>query len=183
MATLSLCSALVMPAFADIGATAKLPPLDRDPNRCERGYTGNTIGQANGVSDKVLDIRMCNFDNSDLQGKVLSGALMSDSSFMNANMREAVLSKSYASNSKFNGADFTNAVIDRAVFTKADFTNAVFYNAVVTGVDFTDAIMTGANFEDALVGGEDVKRLCANPPWSTTPATKSDAGTDPENRT
>ena len=28
-----------------------------DPNRCERGFDGNTIGQANGVSDKVLDIR------------------------------------------------------------------------------------------------------------------------------
>jgi hypothetical protein len=28
-----------------------------DPNRCERGFDGNTIGQANGVSDKQLDIR------------------------------------------------------------------------------------------------------------------------------
>jgi len=28
-----------------------------DPNRCEKGFTGNTIGQSNGVSDKVLDMR------------------------------------------------------------------------------------------------------------------------------
>lgn len=26
-----------------------------DPNRCERAYVGNTIGQANAVSDKVRD--------------------------------------------------------------------------------------------------------------------------------
>uniref|UniRef100_A0A7S0MSN2 Uncharacterized protein n=1 Tax=Pyramimonas obovata TaxID=1411642 RepID=A0A7S0MSN2_9CHLO len=48
---------MAMPAFADMGAALRLPPLDPDPNRCERGYTGNTIGQANGVSDKILDIR------------------------------------------------------------------------------------------------------------------------------
>ena len=31
----------------------RLPPLSKDPNRCERAFDGNTIGQANGVADKV----------------------------------------------------------------------------------------------------------------------------------
>lgn len=37
------------PASADF----RLPPIDPDPKRCDRGYVGNTIGQANAVSDKV----------------------------------------------------------------------------------------------------------------------------------
>jgi hypothetical protein len=45
-------------AAAASGAAAalaefRLPPIDNDPNRCARGFVGNTIGQANAVSDKV----------------------------------------------------------------------------------------------------------------------------------
>mmetsp|Transcript_38692 Transcript_38692/g.72579 ORF Transcript_38692/g.72579 Transcript_38692/m.72579 type:complete len:168 (+) Transcript_38692:113-616(+) len=151
-----------MPAMADMGAQLKLPPLDKDPNRCERGFDGNTIGQANGVSDKQLDIRKCTYDGKNLFQNVFGGAFMSDASFKGANMRETVFTKVYAANSNFTGADLSNAVIDRSVFTGSDFTDAKFVNAVITGVDFTNAILTGADFEDALVGGEDVKRLCAN---------------------
>merc|ERR1711966_640662 len=42
--------ALSGPAMADV----RLPPIDTDPQRCERAFTGNTIGQANAVSDRVL---------------------------------------------------------------------------------------------------------------------------------
>jgi hypothetical protein len=31
------------------------------PDRCDRGFVGNTIGQANAVSDKILDLRLCSF--------------------------------------------------------------------------------------------------------------------------
>lgn len=161
MAAVSLATAV--PAFADIGAALKLPPLDPDPKRCERGFVGNTIGQANAVSDKILDIRFCEYDNADLKAKVLSGALMSEASFKNANMQETVLSKAYAVKSNFSGADFTNAVIDRAVFNGSDMSGAKFVNAVITGADFSDVNLTEADFEDALVGNEDVKRLCQNP--------------------
>ena len=67
-----------------------------DPNRCERGYVGNTIGQANAVSDKLLDLRGCKFDGKSLAGKTLSGALMVDASFKGADLSEAVMSKAYA---------------------------------------------------------------------------------------
>jgi len=50
-------------------AEVRLPPIDTDPNRCERGFTGNTIGQANAVSDKLLDLRGCKFDGKSLAGK------------------------------------------------------------------------------------------------------------------
>ena len=58
-----------------------------DPNRCERGFVGNTIGQANAVSDKVLDLRNCAYKGADLQKKVLSGALMSGADYTGANLQ------------------------------------------------------------------------------------------------
>jgi len=161
LAAVSLASAL--PAFADIGAALKLPPLDPDPNRCEKGFTGNTIGQSNGVSDKVLDMRFCVYDGKKLEGTTYGGSLMSDASYKGASFKESVFTKVYAGKSDFTDADLTNVVIDRSVFAGANFTNAKFINAVITGTDFTDAILTGADFEDSLVGSEDVKRLCANP--------------------
>lgn len=48
-------------------------PLLADPNRCERGFTGNTIGQANAVSNTALDLRFCDFKGANLSGKTLSG--------------------------------------------------------------------------------------------------------------
>ena len=44
-----------------------------DPNRCQRGFVGNTIGQANAVTDKALDLRYCNYEGASLRGKTLSG--------------------------------------------------------------------------------------------------------------
>ena len=134
-----------------------------DPNRCERAYVGNTIGQANAVSDKVLDVRECKLSGKNFNQKTLSGALMVDADFSKSTFVEAVLTKVYAKGAKFAGADFTSAVLDRAVFDGADMKGANFYNSVITGSTFIDADLTGASFEDALIGGEDVKRLCNNP--------------------
>ena len=64
-----------------------------DPNRCERAYTGNTIGQANAVSDRVLDLRQCKLSGANLSGKTLSGALLADTDLSKSNLREAVLTK------------------------------------------------------------------------------------------
>lgn len=49
--------------------------------------------QANAVSDKVLDLRKCDFNGADLSGKTLAGALMADANLSKTNMREAVLTK------------------------------------------------------------------------------------------
>ncbi len=49
--------------------------------------------QANAVSDKVLDLRMCDFTGKDLSGKTLSGALLKDAILPNSTMRETVLTK------------------------------------------------------------------------------------------
>ena len=65
----------------------------KDPNRCERGYVGNTIGQANAVSDRLLDLRKCSYKGANLSGKTLSGALMSDADLSETNLQEAVLTK------------------------------------------------------------------------------------------
>ncbi|GAX73748.1 hypothetical protein CEUSTIGMA_g1200.t1 [Chlamydomonas eustigma] len=144
-------------------AEFRLPPIDPDPNHCERGYVGNTIGQANAVSDRILDLRKCEYKNADLRAKVLAGALMSDADFTGANMQEAVLTKAYARNSVLDGADLTNGILDRIDLTNASLKGVKFHNAVITGTTFEGADLTDADFEDAVIGLEDVKRLCNNP--------------------
>ena len=161
---LAFALSTAQPAFADSGDKIRLPPIDTDPNRCEREFVGNTIGQANAVSDKVLDLRKCEYKSgADMSGKTLSGALMVNTNAKGANMRETVMSKVYAPDADFSGVDFTNAVIDRATFDGSDMIGTNFTNAVITGVSFEGANLKDATFEDALVGKEDVKRLCLNP--------------------
>ncbi|KAI7840618.1 hypothetical protein COHA_005640 [Chlorella ohadii] len=134
-----------------------------DPNRCERAYVGNTIGQANAVSDKVLDLRFCKLAGANLRGKTLSGALIADADLSGANLQEAVFTKAYAVGANLKGADLTNAVVDRMIFDKADLEGAKLVNTVITGTSFEGTNLKDANFEDALIGNEDAKRLCANP--------------------
>lgn len=162
--SLAASAALVLgagPASADL-SNVRLPPLDNDPNRCARGFVGNTIGQANAVSDKPLDLRYCDFRGADLRTKTLSGAFMVDTDFSGADMRESVMSKAFALGANLSGADLTNSVIDRVVLDKANLTGAKLVNAVITGTTFEGTNLTDVNFEDALIGSEDAKRLCLN---------------------
>lgn len=158
----ALAASLLLSA-APASAEFRLPPIGNDPDRCARGFVGNTIGQANAVSDKLLDLRKCTYAGKDLRSTVLAGALMSEADFSGANMQEAVLTKAYAVSANLRGADLTNAVVDRVDFTNADLTNAQLVNAVVTGAIFDGTILTNVNFEDALIGSQDANRLCANP--------------------
>lgn len=79
--------------------------MSTEPNRCERAFVGNTIGQANGVYDKPLDLRFCDYtnDKSNLKGKSLSAALVSDAKFDGADLSEVVMSKAYAVGASFKG--------------------------------------------------------------------------------
>ena len=144
-------------------AAVRLPPIDSDPLRCERAYTGNTIGQANAVSDKTLDLRGCKLAKADLSGKTLSGALLSEADLAGARMVETVMTKAYAAGASFKGANMSSAVLDRVDFSRADLSQVNFTNAILTGVTFEGADLSDAIFEDALIGNEDAKRLCANP--------------------
>jgi len=162
-AAAALSASVMLGGVAPAHAEFRLPPVDPDPARCERGYDGNTIGQANAVADRLLDLRSCNYDDKDLSKRTLSGAVMLDSSFVGANMQETVMSKAYALNANFTRADFTNAIIDRANFDDANMTGANFHNAVITGNTYEGTVLTGAQFDEALIGKEDVKRLCDNP--------------------
>lgn len=86
-------------------SSQRLPPLSTEPNRCEKAFVGNTIGQANGVYDKPIDLRFCDYSNdkSNLKGKSLAAALMSDAKFDGADMTEVVMSKAYAVGASFKG--------------------------------------------------------------------------------
>ena len=162
----ALCGAAVLIAGGPLpGALAevRLPPLDTDPQRCERAFVGNTLGMANAVADKLLDLRFCDYKAKDLAGKTLSGALMVGADFSGSNMTETVLTKAYAVDATFEGANFTNAVVDRVDFDRSNLKNASFHNAVVTGATFKDADLTGVDFEDALISYQDIKVICSNP--------------------
>eukprot|EP00210_Caulerpa_lentillifera_P009373 g8935.t1 len=150
----------VHPAASE--AATRFPPISDEPDRCERGFVGNTIGQANAVSDKVLDLRKCVYAGKDLKAKVLAGAYLQEADFSEANLEEAVFSKAFASDANFDGANMENSILDRADFTNASFKNANLVNSVITGATFENANLENTNFEDALIGIEDVKRLCQN---------------------
>ncbi|KAK1267232.1 hypothetical protein QJS04_geneDACA000484 [Acorus gramineus] len=142
----------------------RLPPLSTDPNRCEQAFVGNTIGQANGVYDKPIDLRFCDYTNekSNLKGKSLAAALMSEAKFDGADMSEVVMSKAYAVGASFKGTDFSNAVLDRVNFGKANLQGAVFRNSVLSGSTFVDAQLEDAVFEDTIIGYIDLQKLCVN---------------------
>ncbi|XP_057512021.1 thylakoid lumenal 17.4 kDa protein, chloroplastic-like [Actinidia eriantha] len=147
-----------------IAANPRLPPLSTEPNRCERAFVGNTIGQANGVYDKAIDLRFCDYTNekNNLKGKSLAAALMSDAKFDGADMTEVVMSKAYAVGASFKGVDFSNAVLDRVNFGKANLQGAVFRNTVLSGSTFDEAQLEDAVFEDTIIGYIDLQKICRN---------------------
>eukprot|EP00252_Welwitschia_mirabilis_P027800 TRINITY_DN966_c0_g1_i1.p1 TRINITY_DN966_c0_g1~~TRINITY_DN966_c0_g1_i1.p1 ORF type:complete len:212 (+),score=49.98 TRINITY_DN966_c0_g1_i1:22-657(+) len=122
-----------LPTFA-APSNKRLPPLSKEPNRCEKAFVGNTIGQANGVYDKPLDLRFCDFTNekNNLKGKSLAAALMSEAKFDGADMSEVIMSKAYAVGASFKGSTFD------------------------------DANLEGATFEDTIIGYIDLQKLCRN---------------------
>merc|ERR1712176_419934 len=143
----SICTACVAALVASSAPSAvaetRLPPLDNDPTRCEKAFDGNTLGMANGLSDKLLDFRFCDLKGVNLAGKTLSAALMSGADFSKANLQ--------------------NAVLDRVEFKKANLKGVNFINAVITGITWDGADLTDAVFDDALISVQDVKNLCNNP--------------------
>ncbi|XWS38008.1 hypothetical protein CRYUN_Cryun19dG0093900 [Craigia yunnanensis] len=159
---LAVCA--VATASPVIAANQRLPPLSTEANRCERAFVGNTIGQANGVYDKPLDLRFCDYTNekSNLKGKSLAAALMSGAKFDGADMSEAVMSKAYAVGASFKGTNFSNAVLDRVNFQQANLQGAVFKNTVLSGSTFDNAQLEDADFEDTIIGYIDLQKLCTN---------------------
>jgi len=159
--TVLLSSGTPPPALAEAGA--RLPPVDRtNKNRCQRAFIGNTIGQANAVSDTVLDLRECDLAGANLEDKVLSGGLLSDSNFSGANMKGAQLTKGYAIGSDFSGVDFTNGIVDRVAFDKCNLKGANFSNAVLSGSTFSGADLTDVKWDDVIISDQDVKKVCTN---------------------
>lgn len=55
--------------------------------------------------DKPIDLRFCDYTNekSNLKGKSLAAALMSNAKFDGADMTEVVMSKAYAAGASFKG--------------------------------------------------------------------------------
>ncbi|XP_050942836.1 thylakoid lumenal 17.4 kDa protein, chloroplastic isoform X2 [Cucumis melo] len=105
----------------------------------------------------------CLQNPTDLKGKSLAAALMSDAKFDGADLSEVVMSKAYAVGASFKGVDFSNAVLDRVNFGKANLQGALFKNTVLSGSTFDDAQLQDAVFEDTIIGYIDLQKLCVNP--------------------
>ncbi|KAK8265490.1 hypothetical protein V6Z11_D12G180600 [Gossypium hirsutum] len=134
---LAVCT--VATASPVIAANQRLPPLSTEPNRCERAFP--------------LDLRFCDYTNekSNLKGKSVAAALMSDAKFDGADMSEAVMSKAYAV-----GASF------KVNFGKANLQGAIFKNTVLSGSTFDNAPLEDAVFEDTIIGYIDLQKLFTN---------------------
>lgn len=72
-----------------------LKQLQKSPTRMLLSSCHHLLccGQANAVSDKVLDLRKCDYTGKNLSGKTLAGALLSETNLSNTNLQEAVLTK------------------------------------------------------------------------------------------
>ncbi|KAG6753641.1 hypothetical protein POTOM_041628 [Populus tomentosa] len=148
-----------------IAAAQRLPPLSTEPNRCEKAFVGNTIGQANGVYDKPIDLRFCDYtnDKSNLKGKSLAAALMSDAKFDGADMTEVVMSKAYAVGASFRG-EFVHGNDEAACKWSLSgsendmgglkaIENDKFLFLTNAGVDFSNAVLDRVNFGKADLKG------------------------------
>ncbi|CAM9296496.1 unnamed protein product [Heterosigma akashiwo] len=167
-ATAGLGLALVgMPlaGFAD-GQTEKfsLPPVNQKiPKEVRCVFTSSSTGQANAARDALYDLRLCDLSGKSAEGFDLSGAILSEATFVGANFKDAQLSKAYARDANFDGADFSNGVVDRVSFKGSSMKGAIFNNAVLSGTDFTGANLENSDFTDSYMGDFDQRNLCKNP--------------------
>jgi uncharacterized protein YjbI with pentapeptide repeats len=130
------------------------------------------------VSDKLLDLRKCNFAGKDLSGKTLAGALLVDTDLSNSKLRETVLTKVV----RGAGAPAAQSHVERharvygsshapppaiielthahppssptqSYAVSSNLEGADLTNAVVDRVDFTNANLKRAQFVNAVVTG------------------------------
>ncbi|KAK8518343.1 hypothetical protein V6N13_027813 [Hibiscus sabdariffa] len=142
----------------------RLPPLSTEPNRCERAFVGNKIGQTNGVYDKPLDLRFCDYTNekSNLKGKSLSASLMADAMFDGADMTEAVMSKAYAvgaaaSKVRASRMRFWIELISERRICKERYSRTRCFRSTFDNAQLEDAV-----FEDTIIDYIDLQKLCTN---------------------
>ncbi|MCO5549130.1 hypothetical protein L7F22_002596 [Adiantum nelumboides] len=138
-------------------------------NGAKAAFYGRLFGKLYAQSYKLLDLRFYDFNNdkTNLKGKTLSAALMSDAKFDGADMIEVTMSKAYAVGAIFKGADFTNAILDHVVFDGSNLQATKFKNVVLSGSTFVNAKLEDSNFEDALIGYVDLQKFtsCVREEW------------------
>ncbi|KAJ8764261.1 hypothetical protein K2173_006001 [Erythroxylum novogranatense] len=148
-----LAAWIITTATSVIVASQRLPPLSTEPNRCERAFVGNTIGQANGVYDKLVDLRFCDYTNDKSNRReVTCNALMSDAKFDGVDMSKC---------------GFLQCCFGSVNFGKAELQGAIFKNTVLSGSTFEEAHLENAVFEDTIIGYIDFQKLCTNTTIST----------------
>ena len=159
-----LAALVAMVPAMQANAEVRLPPLDPDPQRCERGYvrrrrrrcrrtvvvavvltlltllttsppqTGNTIGQSNGVSGDKV---------LDLRFCDYTGADLSGKTLSGALLNDAILK----------GANLNEAVISKAFLVNTNLQNANLSNSVLDRSALDNADLRGATFVNAVITG------------------------------
>jgi uncharacterized protein YjbI with pentapeptide repeats len=97
-----------------------------------------------------LSMNGANFSNANLRGLLLSGSVMTNTSFKGADLTDTRFAST-----DLTGSDFSGANLLRTTFTAVQLSSTVFHNAkmdvvTATNVDATDADFSGAEVSDAM---------------------------------
>jgi uncharacterized protein YjbI with pentapeptide repeats len=90
------------------------------------------------------------FSNANLQGLLLSGSVITNTSFKGANLTDTRFAST-----DLTGSDFSGAYLLRTTFTNVLLLGTIFHNTrmdivTATNVDATDADFSGAEISDAM---------------------------------
>jgi uncharacterized protein YjbI with pentapeptide repeats len=164
-------------------AARKAPPLPADsPARCQVSALDNFADtrakfsqEASGgnMVEAIVDIRGCDFSNTDLSGKVFSGVMLQSANLSNSKVIGSQFARADARSAILTNVDFTDANCYGSQFDGADLQGAQFENSILTGATFGKdkgnwANLAGAHFEGALVSSSDIVRICENPTLEDT---------------
>ncbi|MEV5413934.1 pentapeptide repeat-containing protein [Thermopolyspora sp. NPDC052614] len=129
-------------ATSDVRAAAPCRP-GSGPKLRGRNFTQTPLP----ANVRCADLTGAKFDEADLSGKDLTGAILRNASF-----KETELTQAYLEYADLTGADFTDADMTQMRAKHAKARNAVFTEAYGGQADFSNADLTGARFERAEMG-------------------------------
>lgn len=124
-----------------LAARNKLPPPVASAERCtlaaldKFAETRAVFSQeaSSGMEEAFVDVRMCDFSNLDLAGKVFSGVLMRGADFSGSSFVGVEFARVDAKSANLTNANFTDINGYNAIFDGANLENAQFENAILTG--------------------------------------------------
>ena len=117
--------------------------------------TRNPINKATGTGTTIgyRDIVYNVGPGSDLSGKIIRNAILSDANLDGSLFVDSVMPRCDFSRSKLNGCDFSGAKLRNSNFARAELKNSDFIDADLAYTDFFSADLSGADLRGANLYG------------------------------